>query len=143
MESSDTGATTVGDGATATLVETEVSISQPESTLDKPPLPPKGKKPTNTGSKVSPAWDHFDKIDFPDGRRVAICKYCKKELSAASKLHETSSLLSHTVSCINNPNKELRGQKTLSFEPKKEEEEGFDLVATILLLRLVEKNLLK
>jgi hypothetical protein len=81
-------------------------------------LPPTGKKPTSR--KVSPAWDHFDKVDYPDGRSVAICKYCKKELSVASKNHGTSSLLSHAANCAKNPNRELRGQKTLSFEPKKE-----------------------
>jgi hypothetical protein len=39
-------------------------------------------------------------------------------------------LLSHAAGCAKNPNRELRGQMTLSFEPKKEREEGFDLVAT-------------
>ena len=65
------------------------------------------KKPI--GRKVSPAWDHFDKVDYPNGRRVAICKYCKRELSAASKAYETSSLLSHAAGCAKNPNTELRG----------------------------------
>uniref|UniRef100_A0A2N9ET01 BED-type domain-containing protein n=1 Tax=Fagus sylvatica TaxID=28930 RepID=A0A2N9ET01_FAGSY len=98
-ESVDAGATPVDVGAT--LVE--AGVSQPEfactqqagSTPVKPSLPPTGKKPT--GRKVSPAWDHFDKVDYLDGRRVAICKYCKRELSAASKNHGTSSLLSHAA----------------------------------------------
>jgi hypothetical protein len=114
MESVDAAATPV-----------EAGVSQPESactqqagsTPVKPSLPPIGKKPT--GRKVSPAWDHFDKVDYTNGRRVAICRYCKRELSAASKNHGTSSFLSHAVGCAKNPNKELRGQKTLSFEPKK------------------------
>ena len=144
MESGEAGATPVEAGATP--VEVGVSQPQPEpesactqqaggstpvkpSLPVKPPRPPTGKKPT--GRKVSPAWDHFDRVDHPDGRRVAICKYCKRELSAASKNHGTSSLLSHAAGCAKNPNRELRGQKTLSFEPKKEGgEEGFDLVAT-------------
>ena len=123
MEFGDAGATPVEAGA-ATPVE--VGVSQPESactqqaggsTLVKPSRPPTGKKPT--GRKVSPTWDHFDRVDHPDGRCVAICKYCKRESSAASKNHGTSSFLSHAMGCAKNPNKELRGQKTLSFEPKK------------------------
>ena len=120
MESVDAGATPV-----------EAGVSQPESACTqqagstlvkpslpiKPSLPPIGKKLTDR--KVSPAWDHFDKVNYPDGRRVAICKYCKRKLSVASKNHGTSSFLSHAMGCAKNPNKELRGQKTLSFEPKK------------------------
>ena len=151
MESGDAGATPVEAGATpveavATLVE--VGVSQPESactqqaggsTPVKPSRPPTGKKPT--GRKVSPAWDHFDRVDYPDGCRVAICKYCKRELSAASKNHGTSSLLAHAAGCAKNPNKELRGQKTLSFEPKKEGEEGFDIVATAFTIEAGKKAL--
>jgi hypothetical protein len=136
MESVDASATPIKAG-----------VSQPKSactqqagfTPVKPSLPPTGKKPT--GKKVSPAWDHFDKVDYPDGRRVAICKYCKRELSVASKTYGTSSLLSHAAGCAKNPNRELRGQKTLSFEPKKEGEEGFDLVATTFTIEAGRKAL--
>uniref|UniRef100_A0A2N9EQV9 BED-type domain-containing protein n=1 Tax=Fagus sylvatica TaxID=28930 RepID=A0A2N9EQV9_FAGSY len=140
MESVDAGATLVD--ADATTVEAGVSqlesacTQQASSTPVKPSLPPTGKKPT--GRKVSPAWDHFDKVDYPDGRYVAICKYCKRELSAASKNHGTSSLLSHAAGCAKNPNRELRGQKTLSFEPKKEGEVGFDLIATTFTIEAVD-----
>ena len=139
----DAGATLVEVGAT--LVET--IVSQPESactqqagsTLVKPSLPPTGKK--SIGRKVSPTWDHFDKVDYPDGRRVVICKYCKRELSAASKNHGISSLLSHAAGCAKNLNRKLKGQKTLSFEPKKEE--GFDLVATTFTMEASRKALAK
>ena len=75
----DAGATPIE--VSATLVD--AVVSQPESaytqqagsTPVKPSLPPIGKKPTDR--KVSPAWDHFDKVNYPDGRHVAICKYCK------------------------------------------------------------------
>uniref|UniRef100_A0A2N9INA8 BED-type domain-containing protein n=1 Tax=Fagus sylvatica TaxID=28930 RepID=A0A2N9INA8_FAGSY len=143
MESVDAGATLVD--ADATTVEAGVSqlesacTQQASSTPVKPSLPPTGKKPT--GRKVSPAWDHFDKVDYPDGRYVAICKYCKRELSAASKNHGTSSLLSHAAGCAKNPNRELRGQKTLSFEPKKEGEVGFDLIATTFTIEAGRKAL--
>ena len=136
MEFVDAGATPV-----------EAGVSQPESTCTqqagstpvKPSLPLTGKKPT--GRKVSPAWDHFVKVDYLNGRRVAICKYCKRELSAASKNHGTSSLLSHVAGCAKNPNRELREQKTLSFEPKKEGEEDFDLVATTFTMEAGRKTL--
>jgi hypothetical protein len=87
MELGDASATTVGDGATpgeASASQVEAPISQLKSTCtqyfgstpDRPPLPPKGKKPIETGRRVSPVCNHFDKIDYPDGCRVAICKYC-------------------------------------------------------------------
>ena len=95
------------------------------------------KKPI--GRKVSPAWDHFDKVDYPNGRRVAICKYYKRELSAVSKTYETSSLLSHIAGYAKNLNRELRGQKTLSFEPKKEGEVGFDFVVTTFTIKAGRK----
>uniref|UniRef100_A0A2N9FA16 BED-type domain-containing protein n=1 Tax=Fagus sylvatica TaxID=28930 RepID=A0A2N9FA16_FAGSY len=129
MESVDTG---------VSQLESDC-IQQAGSTPVKPSLPCTVKKPT--GRKVSPAWDHFDKVDYPDGRHVAICKYCKRELSATSKTYGTSSLLSHATNCAKNPNRELRGQKTLSFEPKKEGEEGFDLVATTFTIEAGRKAL--
>ena len=136
MESVDAGATPV-----------EAGVSQPESactqqavsTPIKPSLPPTGKKPTSR--KVSPAWDHFDKVDYPDGRRVTICKYCKRELNAASKTYGTSALLFHAAGCAKNPNRELKGQKTLSFEPEKERKEGFDLVTITFTIEAGRKVL--
>jgi hypothetical protein len=144
MESGEAGAIPVEIGATPVVA----GVSQPESactqqaggsTPVKPSCPPTSKKPTSR--KVSPAWDHFDKVDYPDDRYVAICKYCKRELSAASKNHGTSSLLSHVAGCAKNPNRELRGQKTLSFEPKKEGEKGFDLVTTAFTIEAGRKAL--
>jgi hypothetical protein len=49
--------------------------------------------------------------------------------------------LSHAVGCAKNPNRELRGQKTLSFEPKKEGEKGFNLVATTFTIEAGRKAL--
>ena len=111
MESVDAGATPVEVG----VFQLESACTQQAggSTPVKPSLPTTSNKPT--GRKVSLVWDHFDKVDYSDGRHVAICKYCKRELSAASKNHGTSSLLSHVAGCAKNPNRELRGQKTLSF----------------------------
>ena len=136
MEFVDAGATPV-----------EAGVSQPESTCTqqagstpvKPSLPLTGKKPT--GRKVSPTWDHFDKVDYPDGRRVTICKYCKRELNAASKTYGTSALLFHAAGCAKNPNRELKGQKTLSFEPEKERKEGFDLVTITFTIEAGRKVL--
>jgi hypothetical protein len=136
MESVDAGATLVDAGVSQ---PESACTQQPVSTPVKPSLLPTGKKPT--GRKVSPAWDYFDKVDYPDGRRVTICKYCKRELNAASKTYGTSSLLSHAAGCAKNPNRELRGQKTLSFEPEKEGEEGFDLVATTFTIEAGRKVL--
>ena len=62
-------------------------------------------------------------------------------MSAASKNHGTSSLLSHAAGCAKNPNRELKGQKTLSFKPKKEGEEGFDIVATAFTIEAGKKAL--
>ena len=87
MELGDASATTIGDGATpgeASASQVEAPISQFESTctqysgstLDRPLLPPKGKKPTEIGRRVSPICNYFNKIDYPDCCRVAICKYC-------------------------------------------------------------------
>jgi hypothetical protein len=47
------------------------------------------------------------------------------------------------VGCCKNQNKELRGQNTLSFEPKKEGEKGFDLVATTFTIEAGRKALSK
>ena len=75
---------------------------------------------------------------FYSNSRVAICKYCKSELSAASKSHGTNFLLSR---CSKNPTKKLRGQKILSFEPKKKGGKCFDLVATIFTIEAGKKTL--
>ena len=94
MESVDASATPIKAGVSQPKF---ACTQQAGFTPVKPSLPPTGKKPT--GKKVAPAWDHFDKVDYPDGRCVAICKYCKRELSVASKTYGTSSLLSHAMGC--------------------------------------------
>ncbi|CAL5421469.1 unnamed protein product [Camellia sinensis] len=61
----------------------------------------------------------------------AICKYCQKEYLADSKGHRTSNLLSHLTSCRKYPHRDVdnNGQQTLSFQSKKDGDEGVNLVA--------------
>ena len=50
----------------------------------------------------------------------------KKTYCANSKGYGTTNLLNHTPNCVKKPNKALlKGQQTLAFEPKMNEEEGF------------------
>ena len=83
------------------------------------------------GRKPSRAWDHFDKIKAEDGVTRAVCKYCQKEYLADSKGHGTSNLLSHLTSCRKYPHRDVdnNGQQTLSFQSKKDGDEGVNLVA--------------
>ncbi|GMQ09611.1 hypothetical protein CsSME_00052914 [Camellia sinensis var. sinensis] len=79
-----------------------------------------------------------DPIDNPskppkaeDGVTKAVCKYCQKEYLADSKGHGTSNLLSHLTSCRKYPHRDVdnNGQQTLSFQSKKDGDEGVNLVA--------------
>ena len=81
--------------------------------------------------KNSIAWDSFEKVDIGEGHFKAVCNYCQKTYLADSKGHGTANLLNHTPICVKNPNRvTLKGQQTLAFEPKKDGEEGFQLVPT-------------
>ena len=93
-----------------------------------PLLPLKGKGKVCNNRKKSIAWDHFEKVDIGEGHFKAVCNYCQKTYLADSKGHGTANLLNHTI-CVKNPNRvTLKVQQTLAFEPKMDEEEGFQLV---------------
>ena len=81
---------------------------------------------------------------FRSGHFKAVCNYCKKTYLTDSKGHGTTNLLNHTPICVKNPNiKTLKGQQTLAFEPKMVGRKGFNLYRLPLLLRLLERHLLK
>ncbi|CAL5414902.1 unnamed protein product [Camellia sinensis] len=107
--------------------------AQPNTLTERTPIAPIAKvreRASGSGRAKSRAWDHFDKLKGEDGKTRAICKYCQKEYLADSKGHGTSNLLSHSANCQKYPYRELeRGQQTLSFQPKKDGEEGVDLEA--------------
>ncbi|GFS36432.1 hypothetical protein Acr_00g0045900 [Actinidia rufa] len=74
--------------------------------------------------------------------RKAECKYCKKVYVADSKFHGTSNLLSHAATCAKNPyTAEVNGQKTLGFQPKKDGEEGVELVSMSFSVEAARKAL--
>ena len=107
-----------------------------------PPLPPKNKGKVCSNRKKSIAWDNFEKVDIGDGHFKAVCNYCQKTYLADSKGHGTANLLNHTPVCVKNPNRAtLKGQQTLAFEPKKDGEEGFQLVPTAFTVEAVRKAL--
>ncbi|GMP86562.1 hypothetical protein CsSME_00039293 [Camellia sinensis var. sinensis] len=96
---------------------------EPEPELElKPPRPPKRKSESGGGRAPSTVWDHFDKVVGTDGKRRAVCKYCKKEYMADSRTHGTSNLRSHTPNCKEYPNRDTDGQQTLNLKPKQNEE---------------------
>ena len=52
--------------------------------------------------------------------------------------------MNHTQVCVKNPNRvTLKGQQTLAFEPKKDGEEGFQLVPTAFTIKAARKALAK
>ena len=90
--------------------------------------------------KKSIAWDNFEKVDIGDGHFKAICNYYQKTYLADSKGHGTANLLNHTPVCVKNPNRvTLKGQQTLTFEPKKDGEEGFQPVPTAFTVEAARK----
>ncbi|KAL7238995.1 hypothetical protein ACSBR2_004984 [Camellia fascicularis] len=106
-------------------------LVEPEPELEpKPPRPPKRKSESGAGRAPSTVWDHFDKVVGTNGKRRAVCKYCKKEYMVDSRTHGTSNLRSHTPNCKEYPNRDTDGQQTLNLKPK-QNEEGAEVVATI------------
>ena len=103
---------------------------------NKPPHPPSKRKSEGSGKQQSAVWDHFDKIVGVDGKRRAKCKYCGKEYMAESRIHGTSNLRNHTITCPKFPNRDGNGQQILNFKPK-DSEEGFDVAATSFTLEMV------
>ena len=70
------------------------------------------------------------KIKIGEGytsKTKTICNYCQKSYNADSKSCGTSNLLAHVPKCPKNLYREdlIKGQKTLTFEPKKDGEDGF------------------
>ena len=50
--------------------------------------------------------------------------------------------MNHTPNCVKNPNKaSLKGQQTLTFEPKMNGEEGFQLISTASTVEASRKAL--
>nr|XP_023928812.1 zinc finger BED domain-containing protein RICESLEEPER 1-like [Quercus suber] len=72
---------------------------------------------------------------------MAVCNYCKKSYQTDSKSFGTSNLLAHVTIYPKNPNREDKGQKTLSFEPKNDGDEGFKLVSTTFSVEASRKAL--
>ena len=92
--------------------------------------------------KKSTAWDHFEKIKISESQFKAVCHYCQKTYCANSKGHGTTNLLNHTPNCVKNPNRaSLKGQQTLTFEPKMNGEEGFQLISTASTVEASRKAL--
>ena len=107
-----------------------------------PPLPPKDKGKVCSNRKNSIAWDNFEKVEIGDGHFKAVCNYCQKTYLADSKGHGTANLLNHTPIYVKNPNRvTLKRQQTLAFEPKKDGEEGFQLVPTAFTIEAARKAL--
>ena len=67
----------------------------------------------------------------------------KKSYNADSKSCGTSNLLAHVPKCPKNPYREdlTKGQKTLPFEPKKDGEDGFQLMSTTFSIEASRKAL--
>ena len=93
--------------------QTDIPLSQSAQSNPKPPQPPAKRK--SDGKQQSAVWDHFDKIIGEDGKHRAKCKYCRKEYMAESKIHGTSNLRNHTITCPKFPNRDGNGQQTLNF----------------------------
>ncbi|ONH90806.1 hypothetical protein PRUPE_8G075500 [Prunus persica] len=85
------------------------------------------RKPARPPSIV---WENFIKMQDDPKNPKAKCKYCNKVYAYGSKKNGTSNLLSHLANqCKEYPGRDIKKQKTLSFQPKKGEEEG-KLIAT-------------
>ena len=109
-----------------------------------PPLPPKDKGKMCNNRKKSIAWDNFEKVDIGEDHFKVVCSYCQKTYLADSKGHGTTNLLNHMTIYVKNPNRiTLKGQKTLAFEPKMDEEEGFQLVPTAFTIEASRKAFAK
>ena len=69
----------------------------------------------------------------------------KKSYHVDSKSCGTSNLLAHITNCPENPNREDigKGHKTLAFEPKNDEDEGFQLVSTTFTIEASRNALAK
>ncbi|CAL5331346.1 unnamed protein product [Camellia sinensis] len=117
------------EGPATYIDATVIPPSTIQDPIDNPSKPPKVRA-KGTGRKPSGAWDHFDKIKAEDGVTRAVCKYYQKEYLADSKGHGTSNLLSHLTSCRKYPHRDVdnNGQQTLSFQSKKDGDEGINLV---------------
>ncbi|XP_057489452.1 zinc finger BED domain-containing protein RICESLEEPER 4-like [Actinidia eriantha] len=109
----------------------------------KPPKPHNDNAVEKCSERVpSRAWTHFNKLESENSTRKAECKYCKKVYVADSKFHGTSNLLSHAATCAKNPyTAEVNGQKILGFQPKKDGEEGVELVSVSFSVEAARKAL--
>ena len=47
----------------------------------------------------------------------ARCIYCAKKINAHSKIHGTSSIRNHVLTCLKNPHDKNTRQKLLTFQP--------------------------
>ena len=134
---------TQADGATATL---EVIVATQAEVIDVKlsPVPPsKVSKTSTSNSRKNPlVWNHFEKVKVEEGVTKAICNYCQKSYHADNKSYGTSNLLAHVTNCPKNPNREeVKGQKTLAFEPKNDGDEAFQLVSTTFTVEASQKLL--
>ena len=101
---------------------------------------------TCNGRKKSVVWGHFEKITIGEGntsKTKAICNYCQKSYNADSKSCGISNLLAHVPNCPKNPNREdlVKRQQILAFEPKKDGEDGFQLMSTTFSIEASRKAL--
>ncbi|XP_075077059.1 uncharacterized protein LOC142163813 [Nicotiana tabacum] len=67
--------------------------------------------------KRSPEWDHFDQIIDSEGNQKGVCKHCKREYFADTKVNGTKSLLTHMTNCKKIPLDVAQSQSKLAFQP--------------------------
>ena len=80
--------------------EKEVEAQQKDHTDSKSDVGKK-RKEIDTRSK---AWEHFERVKDASGVTIkGRCIYCGKQINAHSKLHGTSSLRGHILTCTKNP----------------------------------------
>ena len=141
------------DGAIPTQVETSTATQAEAAVAAMLPSIPPCKvsmtvlvSGTCSGRKKSIVQGHFEKIKIGEGdtsKTKDICNYCQISYNADYKSCGTSNLLAYVPNCPKNPNREdiAKEQKTLAFEPKKDGEDGFQLVSTTFFVEASRKAL--
>ena len=68
---------------------------------EKPPEATKKSKKRKDPEYISLVWEHFEEIRNAAGVVIkARCIYCAKKINAHSKIHGTSSIRNHVITCL-------------------------------------------
>ena len=96
----------------------QTQTGEASKNTEQPPETTENTKKRKDPQHRSLAWEHYEEIRNEAGVVIkGKCIYCAKKINAHSKIHGTSAIRNHVLTCLKNPHKKNTRQKLLTLQP--------------------------